>query len=239
MKRNTFVLLLVALVASIASKIEAQNLQVFYDTERKCITSTIEMFRPDAFGSTFYFVDMDYSPTAVGAYTEIAREFCFWQDSKLNWLSVHIEFNGGLTSFEVPSVGTMAARFNNNWLGGLTYSGHSEDFSKTWSVTASYKAIPGLKDITGKCRMHNFQLTGVWGISFLKGWCSFSGFADFWSEGNTYIFISEPQFWVNLNNIKGWDKINLSVGGELELSNNFAGSEGFYARPALGAKWTF
>ena len=48
MKRNTFVFLLVALVASIASKIEAQNLQVFYDTERKCITSTIEMFRPDA-----------------------------------------------------------------------------------------------------------------------------------------------------------------------------------------------
>lgn len=230
MKRNTFVLLLVALVASIASKIEAQNLQVFYDTERKCITSTIEMFRPDAFGSTFYFVDMDYSPTAVGAYTEIAREFCFWQDSKWNWLSIHAEFNGGLAG---------AYSFFNNWLAGLTYSGHSQDFSKTWSVTASYKAIPGLKDITGKCRMHNFQLTGVWGISFLKGWCSFCGFADFWSEGNTYIFISEPQFWVNLNNIKGWDKINLSVGGELELSNNFAGSEGFYARPALGAKWTF
>ena len=241
MKRNTFVLLLVALVASIASKIEAQNLQVFYDTapDRNYITTTFEMFRPDAFGSTFCFIDMDYAPTAMGAYTEIAREFCFWQDSKLNWLSVHIEFNGGLTSFEVPSVGTMAARFNNNWLAGLTYSGHSEDFSKTWSVTASYKAIPGLKDINGKCKMNNFQLTGVWGINFAKGWCSFSGFADFWSEGSTLIFISEPQFWVNLSNIKGWDNIPLSIGGEVELSNNFAGTSGFAVRPALGAKWTF
>lgn len=125
MKRNTIVLLFVALVASIASKIEAQNLQVFYDTERKCVTSTIEMFRPDAFGSTFFFVDMDYSPTAVGAYTEIAREFCFWQDSEWNWLSVHAEFNGGLAG---------AYSFFNNWLAGLTYSGHSEDFSKTWQL---------------------------------------------------------------------------------------------------------
>lgn len=230
MKRNTFVLLLVALVASIASKIEAQNLQVFYDTERKCITSTIEMFRPDAFGSTFYFVDMDYSPTAVGAYTEIAREFCFWQDSKWNWLSIHAEFNGGLAG---------AYSFFNNWLAGLTYSGHSQDFSKTWSVTASYKAIPGLKDINGKCQMHNFQLTGVWGISFAKGWCSFSGFADLWSEGSTLIFISEPQFWVNLNKINGWNNIPLSIGGEVELANNFAGTPGFVVRPALGAKWTF
>lgn len=229
MKKNVFVLLFVALAASIASKAQAQNLQVLYDTERGCVTSTIEMFRPDAFGSTFYFVDMDYSPTAIGAYTEIAREFCFWQDTKWNWLSVHVEYDGGLSG---------AYSFHNNWLGGLTYSGHSDDFSKTWSLSAMYKAIPGLKTLTGECQMHNFQLTGVWGISFFEDWCSFSGFADFWSEGSTLVFLSEPQLWVNLNKIKGWDNINLSVGGEVELSNNFV-EKGFRALPALGAKWTF
>jgi hypothetical protein len=222
--------------------VQAQNLQVFYDTERGCVTSTLEMFRPDAFGSTFYFVDMDYNPTAIGAYTEIARELCFWQDTDWNWLSIHVEFDGGLTTFATP-MGTMATRFNNNWLAGLTYSGHSADFSKTWSVSAMYKAIPGLKDNTGKCRMHSFQLTGVWGLSLFQGWCSFSGFADFWREariwqGTDFIFIAEPQLWVNLNNIDGWDKINLSVGGELELSNNFV-EKGFRAMPAFGAKWTF
>ena len=230
MKKNVFVLLFVALAASVASKAQAQNLQVLYDTERGCVTSTIEMFRPDAFGSTFYFVDMDYSPTAIGAYTEIAREFCFWQDTKWNWLSVHVEYDGGLSG---------AYSFHNNWLGGLTYSGHSDDFSKTWSLSAMYKAIPGLKTLTGECQMHNFQLTGVWGISFFEDWCSFSGFADFWSEGSTLVFLSEPQLWVNLNKIKGWDNINLSVGGEVELSNNFGGMEGFHVMPALGAKWTF
>ena len=230
MKRNVILLLFVVLATSIASKAQAQNLQVLYDTERGCVTSTIEMFRPDAFGSTFYFVDMDYSPTAIGAYTEIAREFCFWQDTKWNWLSVHVEYDGGLSG---------AYSFHNNWLGGLTYSGHSDDFSKTWSLSAMYKAIPGLKTLTGECQMHNFQLTGVWGISFFEDWCSFSGFADFWSEGSTLVFLSEPQLWVNLNKIKGWDNINLSVGGEVELSNNFGGMDGFYAKPAIGAKWTF
>ena len=235
MKKITRILALIAAMLCLPVVSKAQNLQVLYDLapDRNYITTTFEMFRPDAFGSTFCFVDMDYNEKAIGAYTEIAREFCFWQDTELNWLSAHAEFNGGLAG---------AYSFNNAWLLGLTYSGHSEDFSKTWSVTASYKATMGaiaLEGLLPKKQPHGFQLTGVWGIGFAEGWCSFSGFADFWLEGNTYIFISEPQFWVNLNNIKGWDKVNLSVGGELELSNNFAGADGFKARPALGAKWTF
>ena len=54
----------------------------------------------------------------------------------------------------------------------------------------------------------------------------------------SHIFLSEPQFWVNLRNIKGWDNVRLSVGGEVEISNNFV-AKGFYAIPTLGAKWTF
>ena len=86
-------------------------------------------------------------------------------------------------------------------------------------------------------------ITGVWGINFANGWCSFSGFVDFWREmrpwqDTEYIFLAEPQFWVNLNKIKGWENINLSIGGEVELSNNFV-EEGFRAMPAIGAKWTF
>ena len=213
---------------------QAQNLQLFYDAGRGCATSTVEMFRPDAGGSTFFFIDFDYSPKASGAYWEISRELNFWQDSDVNWLSVHLEYNGGL------SVGTS---FNNSFLGGLTYSGHSDDFTKTWSLSAMYKAIPGTLDALGRCQMHNFQITGVWGIEFADGWCTFSGFADFWRElrpwqGTEFIFMTEPQFWVNLNKVKGWEDINLSVGGELEFSANFV-AKGFDAMPAFGAKWTF
>ena len=65
----------------------AQNVQLFYDTERECKTTTIEMFKPDSFGSTFFFADFDYSPKVSGAYWEIARELCWWQESKLSWNS--------------------------------------------------------------------------------------------------------------------------------------------------------
>lgn len=44
--------------------------------------------------------------------------------------------------------------------------------------------------------------------------------------------------WLNLNKIKGWENINLSLGGEVEISSNFI-SKGWHALPAFGAKWTF
>jgi hypothetical protein len=136
-----------------------------------------------------------------------------------------------------------AGSFNNSWLAGLTYSGHSEDWSKTWSLSAMYKYIPGTVDTKGKKQVHNFQLTGVWNLDFFNHWISFNGFADFWREhrawqGTEFIFLAEPQLWVNLKNIKGWEKINLSLGTEVEISNNFV-EEGFEVMPTLAAKWTF
>ena len=47
-----------------------------------------------------------------------------------------------------------------------------------------------------------------------------------------------------MNKMKGWEGINLSVGTEIELSNNFVWDENgkndkFYAIPTLALKWTF
>ena len=234
--KKLFIALFVGLAALLnMHQAKAQNVQLLYDTGRGCITSTVEMFRLDTFGSTYFFTDIDYTPKASGAYWEISRELCFWQDTQLSWLSAHLEYNGGLN--------TDVLSFNNSWLVGATYSGHSADFSKTWSLSAMYKAIPGTIGLNGNRQPHNFQITGVWGISFAGGWCDFSGFFDVWREarpwqGTQFIFISEPQFWVNLNKIKGWENINLSVGGEVELSANFE-AKGFHVMPAVGAKWTF
>lgn len=245
MKRLLFlVLLMTGLSAS------AQNLQLHYDFGRSLyneldktadsdgratLTSTFEMFRPDKAGSTYLFVDLDYDDGVSGAYWEIARELCFWQQSKLNWLSLHLEYNGGMNR----SVGS----YNDAFLAGATYSGHSKDFSKTWSLSMMYKHIPHTRDDRGDKAEANFQITGVWGLTFARGWVTFSGFVDFWREcrpwqNTTHILLSEPQLWVNLNRIEGWEAINLSVGGECELSNNFVG-KGFYAVPTLAVKWTF
>ena len=210
-------------------------MQLHYDFGREAVTTTVEMFRADKGGSTFFFVDMDYTPKVSGAYWEISRELCFWQKSKMGWLSAHIEYNGGLN--------TAAGSFNNAFLGGLTYSGHSKDWSKTWSISAMYKAIPGTVGLDGAKQPHNFQITGVWNLDFFQHWVSFNGFADFWREcrpwqNTQFIFIAEPQLWVNLRNIKGWDKVNLSFGTEVELSYNFVHA-GFEAMPTIAAKWSF
>ncbi len=223
------------LVTFAATESWAQNIQLHYDFERNSATTTVEMFRPDGCGSTFFFVDFDYTPKVSGAYWEIARELCFWKGSNMEWLSVHLEYNGGLS--------TAAGSFNNAFLGGLTYSGHSKDWSKTWSLSAMYKAIPKTVDASGKAQVHNFQITGVWNLDFFNHWLSFNGFADFWREmrpwqGTEYIFLAEPQLWLNLKNIKGWEKVNLSLGTEVELSSNFVG-KGFHAMPTIAAKWTF
>lgn len=243
--KRLFIIALVGLAAIFtADKAKAQNVQLLYDTGRGTVTSTVEMFRPDSFGSTYFFVDLDYSPLVSCAYWEVARELCFWQDTNLSWLSAHVEYNGGFcASFNDQLKIYEATLFNNCWLAGATYSGHSADFTKTWSLSALYKAIPGTIGLNGQKQVHNFQITGVWGINFARGWCDFNGFFDIWREarpwqGTKYIFISEPQFWVNLNKIKGMENVNLSLGGELELSVNFV-DKGFYALPAVGAKWTF
>ena len=232
---NKFKLIPVFILAFFAVEAAGQNVQLHYDLGRGCATTTVEMFRADGAGSTFFFVDMDYDPKVSGAYWEISRELNFWQDTKLNWLSVHVEYDGGLN--------TAAGSFNNSWLGGLTYSGHSKDWSKTWSVSAMYKAIPGTIGLDGNRQASNFQITGVWNLDFFDHWLSFNGFADLWREarpwqGTEFIFIAEPQLWVNFNKIKGWEKIGLSVGTELELSCNFF-AKGFDAMPTVAAKWTF
>ena len=247
-------LILISIFAAICTIASAQNVQLHYDfgksiykelepTEtsfgRAQLTSTVEMFHPDSFGSTYFFVDMDYNSGVKGAYWEISRELCFWKESKMDWLSLHIEYNGGLN---IPSPGA-GVSFNDSWLAGLTYSGHSKDFSKTWSLSMMYKFIPHTIDERGKSAVNNYQITGVWGINFANGWCTYSGFADFWREwrawqNTSHIFISEHQLWLNLNKIKGCDKFKMSIGTELELSNNFV-AEGFYAIPTLAAKWSF
>ena len=219
--KKFFTLAILLLATIVCGK--AQNVQLHYDfggalydkdlDGRPALTSTVEMFRADKWGSTYFFIDMDYKKEGVAsAYWEIARELKFWQPP----FSVHVEYNGGLMK---------GGSYNNAYLGGLTF-------------TPMYKYIQKHRS------PNNFQLTGTWYIHFAKnGLCTFSGFADWWREKNdhgNFIFLSEPQIWVNLNKLKGVDdKLKLSVGSEVELSHNFGGRNGFYTIPTLAIKWTF
>ncbi|KXA43052.1 nucleoside-specific channel-forming Tsx family protein [Prevotella corporis] len=243
--------LAIVLMAAFAS-VQAQNVQLHYDLgrtlyddldSRPSVTTTVEMFKPDKWGSTFLFTDIDYKNDGeVGAYWEIAREFNL---SKNRRWAAHVEYNGGLASGEMPA-GYYANRFQHAFLAGGAWNWANKDFSKTFSVQLMYKYY--FKNAhTGVSPFSGFQLTEVWGVNFAKGFCTFSGFCDLWYDptvNGKFIVLSEPQFWFNMNTLKGWDKVNLSLGSEIEISNNFVWNDKgrnnkFYAIPTIAAKWTF
>ena len=95
-----------ALMLLVAMSAQAQtNLQFHYDfgKNRNYVTTTLEMFKPDKWGNTFFFVDFDYNmgeknhPSS--AYMEIARCLKFWNGP----LSLHVEYNGGFGTFNAPA----------------------------------------------------------------------------------------------------------------------------------------
>ncbi|MEA3317765.1 MAG: DUF5020 family protein [Bacteroidota bacterium] len=225
-----FILLSVILIASIS--MFAQNVQLHRDfgKDRNYFTTTVEMFKPDKLGNTFFFIDMNYGDGDVEgvslAYWEISRCIKFGETP----LSFHAEYDGGFGQWKDGDIGG-TFQINNAWLGGIDYSWNNEDFSKGFSIKTLYKYIQGKHDAT-------FQLTAVWHANFFDNKLSFTGFADFWREDSTfgtndtkYVFLSEPQLWYNYNE-------HLALGTELELSSNF-GTEGFDIMPTLAAKWAF
>ncbi len=212
---KTLILLLFITVST-----NAQNIQFHYDlgTGRKHPTTTIEMFKPDKWGNSFFFFDMNHNgDKGVDlSYLEIAR--CF----KINKtpFSVHVEYNGGFTT---------AFPIEDAWLGGIDYSWSNKDFSKGFSIKTLYKNIREKDDAS-------FQLTGVWYMHFFKRKLSFTGFVDFWKEemywgDKKFRFLTEPQIWYNINK-------QFSVGSEVEISSNFISND-LEIMPTVAIKYNF
>lgn len=236
---------LFAMLLILAISANAQNIQFHYDfgrhiysneeAGRQKITVTIEQFKADQWGSWFYFVDIDINRRFTeGAYTEISREFNLGKQSPF---AAHIEYDGGLNR---------SRSFQHAALIGPAWNGHSADFSKTYSVQLMYKQY--FKSYADTRSYASFQLTGVWGITFANKACTFSGFADLWrgEKANRHgqlVFLTEPQFWYNLNTLNGMENVNLSVGTEVEISNNFIfntyNNKKLFVNPTLALKWTF
>ena len=250
-------LLLVAAMLCVTLGLKAQtNIQEMYDFNRGHLTTTLEMFKADNWGSTFFFNDIyhpdDLVPT--GYYTEIARSLNFWKNSKLGALSLHVEWNGGMYA-------------SNAWLFGVEYFLHNADFTNTFTFELMYKDIQSL--VKNDISYIPIQFTFVWGMQNLFGvkGLTFSGFLDIWGENQTWrvkddeslekykeektdwVILSEPQIWYNIGQHFGCE--NLNIGGEVEFAYNFAGgwkeydillgntNKGFTVAPCLGIKWVF
>lgn len=218
------------------------------EADRQIFTTTAEFFKADKLGSTYMFIDLDYTNKRneigngnrgmLGAYWEISREFTFAKVKESNSsFAAHMEYDAGLK---------LSTSFQQCFLVGPAWNWHSNDFSKTFSLQAMYKQF--LTDQWGHDAHASAQATAVWGTTFAKGWITCSGFADVWygytPQGKKgCIFLAEPQLWFNVLN-KANTQQKLAFGTEWELSNNFIYATGgtsrtFFWNPTIAAKWTF
>lgn len=186
------------------------------------------MFKPDKWGSTFMFVDFDFSAEDGNlglTYAEISR------DQKIGNLPIaaHIEFNGGSISGYGP--------IKNAYLAGASYATKVGNFNLSTYLAYKYNAF--------KNSSNDVQWTGVWGGNFANDKLRFNGFIDIWTENKTkdksqedlgtgkeIVLLIEPQLWYNVTP-------NLSFGTEIEISDNFAVSNKTYINPTIAAKWNF
>ena len=207
-----------------SSAIYAQNIQLHYDfgDGREFFTTTIEMFKPDEYGSTFFFIDFDYNAQGNKsislAYFEIARYITI---PGAAGLAGTIQYNDGTAPW--GPLGHIV-------LGGLSYPIDLGFVTLNTDILFRKDHLAEGSDV---------QLTTVWFVPFFDGKLTFNGFLDLWTgeywytDGKELVLLTEPQLWYNIDN-------HLSVGGELEISNNFIPlTDGIEINPTLALKWKF
>lgn len=228
--------------------LSAQNVQLHYDfgkfihpdkqVGRPTTLLTVEQQSVDKFGDTFYFVDMNFQDQgAVATNWKFMRNIRFW-NGPLSW---HVRYDGGMrflnsnTSEDAPRA---AMSIKDAFFTGVTYTYLRPDRKLMVALTPSYKYIKGHSE------PHNWEAVAVWKYAPGNGLVSANGFFTYWREkmpiyGTTYRWMTQPQFWLNLNKIKGVsENMRLSVGTELRLSSN-VDSKGVIFAPTLALKWNF
>lgn len=214
------------------------NIQVLYDCVESPLT-TVEMYKGDAWGDTYFFIDHYYNfertngHTSIGmdSYFEFERGLNFWQQTPMRNFSLHVELDfkcfGGMGS-------GMACI-------GAKYAFHNATFSRTAGIALMYDhyIVSGSADLP-------LKLTGTWNVNNLFGLrgLTFDGFIDVWGNNTEYLteqggigydhfsIHSQPQLWMHITP-------HLNLGGEVVLGYNHRGTHGFLCQPCVGLKWAF
>ena len=236
LKKTLFLLLL--LVSSFS--VYAQNLQLHFDprhalhgdkvSEKNYFTTTFEMFKPDKWGSTFMFVDLDFNQSRgnIGTmYLEIARDLKLGKSP----IMAHVEFNGG-----VGNAKNFGFSIANAYLAGASYGTNINGLVLGTYLVYKYNAFERVSN--------DVQWTVTWGVDLFNNKFRVCGFLDLWTQdkntvhgvdrdGKRIVLLTEPQFWYNVSS-------NLALGTEIEISNNFiTGTNKVYMNPTIAAKWNF
>ena len=220
------------------------NLQVMHDFDAPF--TTVEMYKGDKWGDTYFFIDHYYRREDVGgrtqfgvdSYYEFERGLNFWHDTRLRDFSLHLEFD--FRNFGYVGHANGMACVGGRW------ALHNADFSRTATVALMYDHYigDGSADIP-------LKFTATWTVMNLLGLhgLTFDGFLDVWGNDTEYLDAStgdidhahfsvhaQPQLWMGLSAI---GIPNLHLGGEVVLGYNHRGTRGFLCIPCLGIKWAF
>ena len=227
-KTNYFLAVLIALILS--PNAYGQYLELNYDfgeqtdgIKRHYYNTYFEFFKPDAYGSTFWFVDMSYdnpgNRSVSVAYWEIARYF-----RMPNWPTqgtLTLQYNDGVAPW--GSLGQV-------WLAGVNYPFHIGELDLPTDFL--YRSMNGSKS-------PDFQFTVAWYENYFNDKLTASGYLDIWSQDDAasadeknIVILTRPQFWYNLNP-------NWGIGGGIEISNHFLPTTNWETMPQVGIKWTF
>ncbi len=224
----------------------AQNLQLHYDfgKDRRFLTATLEMFKADTLGSTFWFADFDHHSdfgydsrfrSMSAAYWEISREFYIPGIKKikgLEQLAFHIEYNDGFAAGSDTAGNIMTTfSFNSVFLSGFSYPVRIGNV--ILSTMLLCRLPRGMDD-------PDFQFTLTWFQPLWKNRILLTGFIDVWSQDKMadrdekeIVFQSEPQVWFMITP-------HIAAGGEIEIDKNFpVGPSGWQLFPTLGLRWEF
>ena len=211
------------------------NIQFLYDCAETPIT-TVEVYKGDAWGDTYFFIDHYYyfqslnGHTNIGmdSYFEFERGLNFWQQTRMRNLSLHVELD-----FKNSGYGSGMACI------GAKYAFHNASFSRTAGIALMYDHYigEGSADIP-------LKFTGTWNVENLFGLrgLTFDGFVDVWGNNTQYVtdqnkiandhfsIHSQPQLWMRITP-------NFNLGGEVVLGYNHRGTHGFLCQPCVGLKW--
>ncbi len=209
--------------------LNAQNVQLHYDFVRAnqvkgtYFTSTVEYLGLDDHGSTFFFIDMDYSSDFKGVkltYWEISRDQNLW---KLPF-QLHLEYTAGNLFIDT----TQSLPIPRSYIFGVNFP---------FSIGKMHFGGAFLLRKFANTNRINYQFTGIWSGNFFNDKVTINGFIDIWTEeslsGNGLMLkvLTEPQFWYNINK-------TFSIGGEVEINRNFITFDNkFYVLPTLAVKW--
>ena len=112
------------------------NVQMHYDfadalygnklSNRAHWTATVENFKADKWGSTYFFVDGNFAGnTMESAYAELSREIRLWKAP----VALHVEYNGGLSG--------KSGSYNDAYLAGPPGIGQAQTSARLFPCNCS------------------------------------------------------------------------------------------------------